>query len=64
MRLSNPTTDAPCGLCLGRPYTADMAVCRGCRVEIEGEYGDPDDGDWLDEDHHAAREAETRLAGA
>ena len=27
----HPSTDAPCGLCLGRPYRAGMPLCSGCR---------------------------------
>ncbi len=26
-----PSTDAPCGLCVGRPYRTGMPLCSGCR---------------------------------
>ena len=36
-RLPNPSTDSPCALCLGRPYTRTTPLCPACRENIEAE---------------------------
>ena len=32
----HPSTDPPCGLCLGHTYRADMPLCASCRDTLAG----------------------------